>query len=75
MTDAERLLEEAMKLADGDRRTLALWLLDSVGVEPPEDVEQAWIEEARRRLDDLRAGRSQAVTWDEAKARIFARAR
>ena len=70
---AEKLLDEAMLLPEGERRALALWLLDSVGDEPPEEIERAWIEEARRRLDDLRAGRSQAIPWEEAKKRIFTR--
>jgi len=76
MTDAaEKVLDEAMKLPDSERRTLALWLLDSLGDEAPADVERAWIDEARRRLADFRAGRSCVTTWDEAKGRIFARDR
>ncbi|XXX80087.1 addiction module protein [Sorangium sp. So ce134] len=44
-----------------------------MGDESPEEVERAWVEEARRRLDDIRAGRSQPVPWEEARRRIFAR--
>lgn len=44
-----------------------------VGDEPPEDVEQAWLEEARRRLEDVRAGRSRSVPWEEARRRVFDR--
>ena len=44
-----------------------------VGDEPPEDVEQAWLEEARRRLEDVRAGRSRGVPWEEARRRVFDR--
>ena len=74
MTDAaEKVLDEAMKLPEGERRTLALCLLDSVGDEPPEDVETAWLEEARRRLESFRTARAQAVPWDEARLRIFNR--
>ena len=70
---AEKFLDDAMHLPESERRVLALWLLDSVGDEPAEVVERAWAEEARRRLDDLRAGRTQAVPWEEARQRIFAR--
>jgi putative addiction module component (TIGR02574 family) len=70
---AEDLFDEAMKLPDSERRILALWLLDSAGEEAPEDVERAWLEEARRRLEAVRGGRGQPVPWDEARQRIFAR--
>jgi putative addiction module component (TIGR02574 family) len=73
MSDAaEKLLDEAMKLPESERRTLALWLLDSVGDEPPEEVERAWLEEAHRRLADIRAARTQPVPWEDARKRIFA---
>ncbi|XXY49588.1 addiction module protein [Sorangium sp. So ce269] len=70
---AEELLDEAMKLPESERRVLALRLLESVGDDSPEDVERAWVEEARKRLDDIRSARSQPVPWDEARGRIFAR--
>ncbi|WP_438000498.1 addiction module protein [Sorangium sp. So ce185] len=64
-----------MKLPESERRVLALRLLESVGDESSEEVDRAWVEEARRRLDDIRAGRSQPVPWEEARRRIFARPR
>ncbi|WP_437311520.1 addiction module protein [Sorangium sp. So ce388] len=70
---AEELLDEAMKLPESERRVLALRLLESVGDDSPEDIERAWAEETRKRLDDIRSGRSQPVPWDEARRRIFAR--
>jgi putative addiction module component (TIGR02574 family) len=70
---ADKLLDEAMKLPDGERRALALRLLDSVGDEPPAEVERAWLEEAQRRLADIREGRAEAVPWAEARRRIFDR--
>jgi putative addiction module component (TIGR02574 family) len=70
---AEKLFDEAMKLPESERRAIALRLLDSVGDEPPEAIERAWTEEALRRLDDLRAGRTQPIPWEEARQRIFAR--
>jgi putative addiction module component (TIGR02574 family) len=46
---------------------------DSVGDEPEGEVERAWVDEAKRRLDDVRAGRTQVAPWAEARGRIFAR--
>jgi putative addiction module component (TIGR02574 family) len=71
-SDAERLLDEAMKLDQGDRAALALRLLDSIG-EAASDVERVWIEEAERRLVEIQRGEVQTVPWPEARARIFAR--
>lgn len=74
MNDAAgKLLDEAMKLPDSERRVLALWLLDSVADEPPDEVERAWVEEALRRLDEVRAGRAGTGPWEEARRRIFDR--
>ncbi len=70
---AERLLDEALKLPESERRALALRLLESVDDEPQAEVERAWVDEATRRLDDVRAGRTQPAPWAEARARIFAR--
>jgi putative addiction module component (TIGR02574 family) len=69
---ALRLLDEALQLPEEDRAELALRLLDSVG-EPADQVERAWIEEAKRRLTEIRRGEVQTVPWAEARARIFAR--
>lgn len=71
----EKLLEEALKLPDSQRRLLAQELLETVGNESPspEEVERAWVEEAKKRLDDIEAGRSTPVPWEEARGRIFAR--
>jgi putative addiction module component (TIGR02574 family) len=44
-----------------------------VGEEPPEEVERAWTDEALRRLEDLRTGRTRPISWEEARKRIFAR--
>ena len=69
---ADELFEEAQTLSPEERAILALQLLDSVG-EPETQIEQAWRQEVRRRLQDIDAGRAKLATWDEAKERIFAR--
>lgn len=70
---AEQILDDAMKLPESERRVLAMRLLDTVGDEPAEEVERAWLDEAHRRLDDIRAGRTQPVPWETARKRIFTR--
>ena len=72
-SNALRLLDEALQLPAQDRAELALRLLDSVGDEPASEVERAWIEEAKRRLEEIESGEVSTVPWAEARARIFAR--
>jgi len=60
-------------LPEGERRALALLLLDSVGDGPESEVERAWLDDAKQRLDDVRAGRVQPAPWAETRGRIFAR--
>ena len=69
---ADKLFEDAQALPDEERAILALQLLDSVG-EPPPEIERAWRDEVRRRLEDIDAGRATLAPWDEARRRIFAR--
>ena len=69
---ADQLFEEAQALPDEERAILALQLLDSVG-EPESEIERAWSDEVRQRIEDIDAGRATLSPWDEARRRIFAR--
>lgn len=65
---AQRLLEEALTLTGKERAQLVGELLETL--DTPEGVEAAWTAELRRRLDDLRAGRAEVLSWDEARAEL-----
>ena len=69
---ADQLFADAQALSSEERAVLALQLLDSVG-EPEPEIERAWREEVRRRLDDIDGGHAKLATWAEARQRIFAR--
>jgi putative addiction module component (TIGR02574 family) len=72
MTEAaERLIDEVMGLSAEERSELVLRLVDAMG-ETTDELEAAWIAEARQRLADLDAGQSHLSRWQEAQARIFA---
>jgi putative addiction module component (TIGR02574 family) len=68
----QRILEEALQLADDERAELAARLLDSVG-ESPEEVERAWIAEAERRYTEFERGEVQTLPWAEVRKRVFDR--
>jgi Cdc6-like AAA superfamily ATPase len=59
---AKQVLEHALTLAETDRRQVGEALLDSVPPEAEEEIEAAWIEEAKRRADEIERG--EAVTRD-----------
>ena len=66
----EQIAEEALSLPSEARALLADRLVESL--DPAEDgyVHQLWIAEARRRRDDVRNGRTQAIPGDEALAQV-----
>ena len=71
MTEAaERLMAEVLRLPPDERAELALCLFDALG-ETTDELERAWIAEARQRLADLDAGHSRLSPWGEARSRVF----
>lgn len=71
--EAERLLEAAMKLPDAERAELAAILADSIGDGSPEaEIEAAWIAEAKRRLEDIRSGKSKTIPWEQVDRKLRA---
>ncbi|KIG14958.1 hypothetical protein DB30_06147 [Enhygromyxa salina] len=72
MTDeASRVLDAAMTLPEVERARLATILADSIGDgSPQEEIDAATLAEAKRRLDDLDAGRTQSVPYEEIKRKL-----
>lgn len=65
------LLKRALSLSPEERAALANTLLDSI--EPvQQSVEEAWDKEVARRMNDLEAGRSVTVTWQELRLQLLA---
>lgn len=73
MTDeADRILEAALGLPDAERAALAAVLKDSIGDGASlEQIEAAWIAEAERRREELQAGRSTGVAWQDVRQEIY----
>lgn len=71
--EAQRLLEAALNLPDAERAELAAILADSIGDGHTEaELEAAWIAEAKRRLEDIRSGKSRTVPSEEVEAELDA---
>lgn len=67
----EDIVASAMKLPHHERVRLAQELIASLDEEIEVGVEELWLAEAERRLEELRSGKAQGVPAEEA----FAKAR
>jgi putative addiction module component (TIGR02574 family) len=68
--DAKGLLEEALRLSEEDRASLAGELLLSLHPSADPDVAAAWEAEIDRRLDEFETAKSNSKTWGDIKAAI-----
>lgn len=66
------LLKEVLSLPVEQRALLADTILRSLNA-PDADLDRIWVEEAKRRLEELRSGRIKAVPGDEVLQRVRAR--
>lgn len=70
------LLEKALRLTTQERGLLIDRLVESLDDEPAEEgVEQAWADEIKRRVDDIRSGKAETVPIEWIKERLNARRR
>ncbi len=67
----EQIAEEALALPSEARALLADRLVESLDPADDGHIRQLWIEEIRRRRDEVRSGRVKTIPGDEALA--FAR--
>jgi len=65
--EAAELLKKALALPAQERADLASTLIDSLDATVDENVEAAWQQEIRRRMDDLRSGKVRTILWDDVR--------
>jgi putative addiction module component (TIGR02574 family) len=66
----EQIAEEALALPSESRALLADRLVESLDTAALSRTDEAWLAEAKRRRDDVRSGKVQTVTGDEAFAKV-----
>ncbi|MFZ0732595.1 MAG: addiction module protein [Candidatus Sulfotelmatobacter sp.] len=72
--EASAILKKALSLPPEARAAIADSLLESLEASPTdEDVEAAWAEEIKRRIDDIDAGKVQLIPYEEVRRRLLAR--
>jgi putative addiction module component (TIGR02574 family) len=76
--EVSKLLEQALTLSVEEQEALANSLISNLGggVEEgraEEGAEKAWAEEIKRRVDDIRSGKTQMIPYEEVRRRLAAR--
>jgi putative addiction module component (TIGR02574 family) len=71
--EAERLTEEALKLSKEERLHLLTVLADSIEEGSVEEIEAAWVAEAKRRLAGIESGERPTVSWEDVEQRLLSR--
>lgn len=67
---AKDLLRNALALPEEERRRLGEALLDSIPANDPAGVHQAWVEEARRRAEEVASGAGGLLDLDESLSQL-----
>jgi len=66
----EDLAKKAMEMPSESRARLADLLVESLDDAPLNDIDRAWVEEAKRRRDEVRAGKAKTIPAEEALEQI-----
>jgi len=68
------VLEKALALSTQERGLLIDHLIESLDEGPAEEgVEEAWGDEIKRRVDEIRSGKVQMISGEEVRRRLAAR--
>lgn len=66
----KQIVENIHHLSSDEKALVAHCLISSLEVQYDDDVDQAWADVAQKRVDELKSGAVQPVSWDEIKNRI-----
>ena len=66
-SEARKILEQALALADKEREELVAALSDSLSLEPV-SLSPEWNGEIKSRIEEIRSGEVEPVSWSEVKA-------
>jgi putative addiction module component (TIGR02574 family) len=65
-TQAEQILQSALSLDPDDRVEIAESLILSLDEQRAAEIEAAWAEEIKRRIESIDKGQAKMVPWGEA---------
>lgn len=64
---AEDVLTNALSLTAEERGKVAATLIESLDEHVDDAADEAWAAEIQRRLDEIDAGKTQLIPWEEAR--------
>lgn len=70
--NTKQLIDEAVSLPVEERALVADSLLRSLN-QPESEIDKKWANEAKRRLDELRSGRVEAIPGEEVFEKVWER--
>lgn len=65
ITDYKEIQQSALELDENDRADLAKKLIDSLDQHIDDDIEQAWIDEIKRRKAEIKSGKVDPIPGHE----------
>ena len=65
MKDYKEIQNSALELGENHRAELAKKLIDSLDQQIDDDIEQAWIDEVKRRKAEIKSGRVTPISGKE----------
>lgn len=68
-TEAQAILEQALSLAEEEREELVAALSDSLSLAPI-SLSPQWNAEAKSRIEEIRSGEVEPVSWGDVKAEL-----
>jgi putative addiction module component (TIGR02574 family) len=66
-----QLLQDVLRLPESERSELAAKIIDSLDPTTDTELDSAWGEEIRRRIEELDSGAVKPVPWAEARRQIM----
>ena len=73
MSSLNELFEQASRLSERERATLAGLLIESLEGKADPGVEQAWLEEVERRLAEIDSGAVKTIPWKTVRRNLIRR--
>ena len=70
-TQTQKVFEDALRLSEQERATLAACLIDSLDNEHDQDHQSAWDAEILRRVEQLDSDAVQPIPWSVARRMIL----
>lgn len=67
------VLEKALQLSTQERGLLIDRLIESLDDEVEDSAEQAWDDEIKRRVEEIRSGKAEMIPGEEVRRRLAAR--